>query len=330
MSYKTRRDLYTSLERKLDTKLILYVTGDQKQWETQIHPEVLDFFGEHLDTIGKTRKISLILYSRGGNTLAAWSLVNLIRQFCDEFEVIVPSKAHSSATLVCLGADNIIMTKQATLGPIDPSVNTPLNPHIPGQPDNITMPVNVEAIKGFIELAREDLGVKKSSDLALVMKELMAHVHPLVLGEVYRARSQIKMLAKKLLATQMQDKGKIEKVTNFLCSDSGSHDYTINRTEARNELGLPIIHPDDEAYLYINSIFKDFSEELELGHDYDPLGMLGSSNMVEYKKRRALLESNYWGSHYFETIGNLHKVHQPNGIFLNDHRISEGWRNEHI
>lgn len=330
MSYQDRRTIISALEEKLNTKIILYVTGDQRKWETQIHPEVLDFFAEHLDSIGKVPKISLVLYSRGGNTLAAWSLVNLIRQFCSDFEIVVPSKAHSAATLMCLGANSIIMTKQATLGPIDPSVNTPLNPHIPGQPDNITLPVNVEAIKGFIELIKEDIGLKKSSDLALVMKELMAHVHPLVLGEVYRARSQIKMLAGRLLSKQIQNKKTIENITSFLCSDSGSHDYTINRTEAKNELGLPIHSPDDAQYLLIKNLFQDFSKELELGNDYDPLKMLGDAQTVNYKKKRALVESNYWGSHYFETVGSLTKIMQPNGILLNDNRISEGWRYEHV
>jgi membrane-bound ClpP family serine protease len=85
-----------------------------------MHPEVLDHFVKHLDAIGDVPKISLLLYTRGGSTLAAWSIVNLVRQFCDQFEVIVPFKAHSAGTLVCLGADSILMTKQATLGPVDP------------------------------------------------------------------------------------------------------------------------------------------------------------------------------------------------------------------
>ena len=56
------------------------------------------------------------------------TIANMIRLFCDEFEVIVPSKAHSTATLICLGADRVVMTKQATLGPIDPGINDPPNP----------------------------------------------------------------------------------------------------------------------------------------------------------------------------------------------------------
>lgn len=330
MSYLERIDYFKQLETKLSSKVLLYVTGDQKQWETQIHPEVIDYFAEHLDNIGKVKKITLVLYSRGGNTLAAWSLVNLIRQFCKEFEVIVPSKAQSAATLMCLGANNIIMTKQATLGPIDPSVNTPLNPHIPGAPENMTLPVNVEAIKGFIEMVKKDFSVSSRTDMALITKELMSYIHPLVLGEVYRARAQIQMLANKLMSKQITDKKQIDRITSFLCSESGSHDYTINRTEALQELRLPIEKPDDVLYEIIKSLYKDFSNELSLNKDYSPIDLLGADMQKQYSKKRALLESLNFGSHFYVTEGSLTKMQHQNGFAINDNRIFEGWRHEHI
>ena len=128
--YQDRKQLYEQLEQNRMSKVIVYVTGDRRQMETKIHSEVVDFLIHHLDTVGDVDKITLYLYTRGGDTLASWGIANLIRQFCANFEVIVPFKCHSGGTLICLGADNIIMTKQATLGPIDPSVNTPLNPQV--------------------------------------------------------------------------------------------------------------------------------------------------------------------------------------------------------
>src|SRR6185312_13971029 len=131
-SYSTRIPLFKKIEQRRNSRVLLYVTGDRQGMETQIHPEVYDFFVNLLDEIGVVKKISLVLYTRGGSTLAGWSIVNLIEQFCDEFEVIVPSKAHSTGTLISLAAKPIVMTKQATLGPIDPSINNALNPVIPG------------------------------------------------------------------------------------------------------------------------------------------------------------------------------------------------------
>ena len=53
--------------------------------ETQIQSDAYDHFVNLLDDIGVVDRISLILYTRGGATLAAWSIVNLIQQFCKTF-----------------------------------------------------------------------------------------------------------------------------------------------------------------------------------------------------------------------------------------------------
>ena len=79
----------------------------RKGLETQIASDIIPVFTEHLDKIGDADKITLLLYTRGGNTLTAWSLVNLIRNFCDDFEVIIPFNCHSAGTLISLGANRI-------------------------------------------------------------------------------------------------------------------------------------------------------------------------------------------------------------------------------
>lgn len=300
----------------------------------------MDYFIEHLDRIGKPKKISLLLYTRGGNTLGAWSLVNLIRQFCDDFEVIIPAKAHSAGTLISLGANTIIMTKQATLGPIDPSLNSPLNPQNPMAPQNpnARVPVSVESIKGYFQFAQEDLKINNEDNLKDIMINLSNLVHPLVLGDVYRSRTQIQMLAKKLLSKQISEIEKIEKIIAFLCSDSGSHDYSIYRREAKEELGLNIEKPDDEFYKIINDTFKSIKSELQLNNPFDLNSILGTQNTVQYTSRRILIESLQFGTHVFVSEGTLSRKvqtipQQPpfphlQSTFIEDQRKFEGWRSE--
>ena len=124
------------------------------------------------------------------------------------------------------------MTKQATLGPIDPSLHTSLNPRVAGD----IIPVSVEAVKGYLEFAKNELHIDDASSLASIFEKLTDFVHPLVLGEVYRSKGQIQMMAEKLLQYQVTDPQKKERIISFLCSESGSHDYTINRREAQDEL----------------------------------------------------------------------------------------------
>lgn len=333
--YQDRLELYTNLEQKRNSKLLAYVTGDRPGLETQIHPEVLDLLVDHLDIIGVVPKISLYLYTRGGQTLAAWSIANLINQFCESFEVLIPSKAHSAGTLICLGASALVMTKQATLGPIDPSVNTPLNPPVPGGPPMAKYPVSVEAINGFIELAKE-IGERTGTDMTSFLSALTTNVHPLVLGQAYRTRGQIRMLGGRLLSRHMEGNDKIEKILSFLCSESGSHDYTIYRQEARDDLGLSVETPDEELYGIMKAVYDDIAEELKLTAHYNPTVLLGGQDEVAYEFRRAAIESVDGGSHQFRSEGHLRKHHvvDPNtGIAqegIEDRRTFEGWKYEQL
>jgi hypothetical protein len=325
--YADRIEILKKIEQRRNSKTILYVTGDRPGLETQIHQEVYDYFVNILDDIGVVERISLILYTRGGNTLAAWSIVNLIRQFCEHFEVIIPNKAQSAGTLIAIGAEQIVMTKQATLGPVDPSINTPLNPSIEGAPPEAKVPVSVEAVNGFMELAKSNMTNPEPQVIKDLIIQLSQKVHPLVLGEVYRSKSQIGMLSKKLLSYAKIKDENIEKIVAFLCSESGSHDYTIHRREART-LGLTIEKPNDEFYKEIKSLYDDFSNELKLTERLDLIRELGQNNELTYINKRCLLESPCGRGYYFSSEGIIRKIQQGPNIGIQDNRTFEGWKDE--
>ncbi len=329
--FKSRKTILKAIAIERGSSVISYMTGDRRQLETQISPEIIDIFVEHLDDIGPTQKISLLLHTNGGDTAAAWRLVNLLHTFCDELEVIVSAKALSAGTLISLGANNIVMTKQAALGPIDPSINHPLNPMIPNAP-HVKAPVSVEAIRGYLDAA-EDLGIKDSASLTQILIDLSNKVHPLVLGQIFRSREQIRFLAKKLLKRQITDEQKTKEIIDFLCAESGSHDYTINRREAR-ELGLQIENPSDKLYALLRRLHLSYVDELKLLEPYDPYSLLGENPTINYVLPRAVIETLKTGSHKFLSEGTLTKtvIQQmgPAGPIaqdsINDSRRFEGWR----
>jgi hypothetical protein len=329
--FEQRAKLYKELEASRNSQALVYVTGDRRGFETSIGNDVYDYFVNQLDKIGPTAKISLYLYTRGGDTLAAWSIINLIKQFADEVEVIIPSKCHSAGTLMCLGAKQIVMTKQATLSPIDPSVNHPLNPTMPGAPPGQVLPISVEAIEGYIHLIKEECAFNAEHDSNKLIEALSSSIHPLVLGQVYRTKEQIRMLGRQLLLEHIDDEKKIDNIIKFLCSESGSHDYTIHRREARNNLGLDIKTPDDELYKLIKMIYDDIEKELELTSIYSPVQMLGAEQTKPYSLRRALIESIKGGQSYFVSEGVMTKQMIPvqPGVMqqaINDQRTFEGWK----
>ena len=117
----TRTDLIKKLETERNSRVISYTTGDRPPFATKIAGDIVPLLGSLLDGIGKVKKISLFLYTSGGDMLAPIRIVKLIRNHCDEFEVLVPYKAHSAGTLICLGADTIAMGKLGELTPVDPT-----------------------------------------------------------------------------------------------------------------------------------------------------------------------------------------------------------------
>jgi hypothetical protein len=331
--------MFTRLEELRNSKVMLYATSDRRNMETKIASDVLPFFINHLDVIGDVPKITLVLYTQGGETLAAWSLVNLIRNFCKDFEVIIPFHCHSAGTLISLGADRIVMTKQATLGPIDPSVNGLMNPQVVINNQQIKVPVNVEFINGYLEMAKNDLKITNDVALANILSSLSNQIHPLSLGEVQSSRAQIQMLARKLLKHQKLDKKSQDAIIKFLCKESGSHDYTIYRKEAHEELGLNIEKPNDELYSLIKDIYTDMKTEMELDEPFDPQMLVATVQNMNYSFTRAIIESVTGGCDRFITEGNITKQIVPqqisgagpmplvvNQTLVQDNRTFEGWR----
>lgn len=320
------------------SSVISYVTGDRRQLESQISPEIIDIFVKHLDQIGPVPKLSLVLYTNGGDTAAAWRLINLLHTFCDDLEVIIPAKALSAGTLISLGANRVVMTKQAALGPIDPSINHPLNPPIPTAPHS-RVPVSVEAVRGYLDAAK-DLGAAAETMTQLLL-DLSNKVHPLVLGQIFRTQEQIRFLARKLLVRQVQDPEKSDKIIDFLCAESGSHDYTINRREAR-ELGLQVENPSEDLYAVLKNLHESYVEEMKLLEPFDPFSMVGQEMAVPYSLPRAMIESAPLGSHRFLSEGVISKAQPPQQFFqpgmpmpqqqpfqqdaIHDSRRFEGWR----
>jgi len=70
-----------------------------------------------------TRPLLLIINSNGGLPLAAERLVHVARTYAPKgFRTMVVQKAKSAATMICLGSDQIYMTRTSELGPIDPQI----------------------------------------------------------------------------------------------------------------------------------------------------------------------------------------------------------------
>ena len=203
---------------------------------------------EHLEIMGHVPKLGVFLYSRGGDTSVPWGLVSMLREYCDEFEVIIPYRAHSAATMIALGADQIVMGRHAQLGPIDPTMTfQEVNPDDPGKPKTVT--IAVEDITSFIKLVKDGVGITDQRELGEAFGALSKYVNPVKLGTINRQQAYIRMVARKLLKSRKKppQTAEIERIVEGLVSQTYFHMHTIGRGEAVNDIGIDNIPSIDRT-----------------------------------------------------------------------------------
>lgn len=166
--------------------------------------------------------IDVILHTPGGLAIAALQIARALRSHPGRVTVFVPHFAMSGGTLVALGANEIVMTEHAMLGPIDPQIN--------GMP-----------AASIIRVASE----KPLSDV---------DDQTLILADVgQKAIDQLKRQATELLRAPMTAEA-ARNLADSLTSGRWTHDYPITVSEAR-DLGLPVNTAMPEDILDLMALF---------------------------------------------------------------------------
>lgn len=332
------------MEGARKSRVITYLTSDrQGPFNARIAMDVIPLVNNQLQRIGKTRNIDLFLYSTGGDTMVPWRLVSMIREYCDKFSVLIPYKAHSAATMIALGADEIVMSNLSEISPIDPSTANVFNPSDPSNPQN-RIPISVEDVMAYFDLAKNKFGIKGHEELSRIFTKFIEanpQVHPLALGNVNRIHNLIRILAKRLLKSHkapLKD-DEIENIVDHFTEKLYSHQYLIGRKEAEEDLGIKtVLSADNILSKAMTDLYEEYNKELEFGKVWNPENELGL-NAVQNKKdyKIAFIESSQLAN-YFEISADYRKQ-QVNVVQQTPHGpvqvqqeqvgfkiISQGWR----
>jgi len=290
--------LIQQIEGLRRSRVVTYLTSDRPgPVNARVAMDIIPVVSHQLRAIGKTPNIDLFLYSTGGDTMVPWRLVSMAREYCDKFSVLVPYKAHSAATMIALGADEIVMSDLSELSPIDPSTANVFNPTDPQNAQN-KIPISVEDVMAYFDLAKNKFGIKNDEELAKIFNKFVEanpQIHPLALGNVNRTHNLIRMLAKRLLKshkTPMKE-DEIEKIVDYFTEKLYSHQYFIGRKEAKEDLGLKIVqYADSVLSKAMTDLYEEYKKEMDLGTVWNPENELGL-NAVQNKKdyKIAFIES---------------------------------------
>ena len=120
--HSTRKQLYLELEKAMGVPILSFFTSFR--YPVMLEDSDADVLEGVLQKSDLSKGFALLLSSPGGSGLAAERIINLCRSYSGtgKYDVIVPGKAKSAATMICLGASKIIMSKTSELGSIDPQI----------------------------------------------------------------------------------------------------------------------------------------------------------------------------------------------------------------
>ncbi|MCU0293344.1 MAG: hypothetical protein MUF10_15355, partial [Thermoanaerobaculaceae bacterium] len=273
MGTDSRLKLIRHIEKMRGSRLICYLTTLRQNVPGQMADDQVRVLFDHLLLLPHRPidKLDVFLCSNGGSGTVPWRLVSLFREFSRSFSVLIPYRAYSAASLLALGADQIIMHPFAELGPIDPTVSNDFNPAEEGTGRKLG--ISVEDVKAYVNFIKSTVGITHEDELVKAIEILAQKVHPLALGNVERFLTQSRMIAKKILRTHMSeaDDHAIDDIVENMASKLYFHGHPINRQEALRDLRLkvdPTPAPELEDAMW--QLYRDFEDEFKNGEVFDP------------------------------------------------------------
>jgi ClpP class serine protease len=151
--------------------------------------------------------IDLILHTPGGLVLAALQIARALREHSAKVTAFVPHYAMSGGTLICLAANEIVMSSHAVLGPIDPQLG--------------------EFPAASLLKVVEQKPIAKIADRTLVFADV---------GR--KATDQVRAAAHELLEGRLLQ-GRADELARKLSEGTWTHDYPISAAEAKS-MGLNV------------------------------------------------------------------------------------------
>ena len=182
--------------------------------------------------------LDIVLHTPGGLVIAASQIARAIRDHKGKVTVFVPHYAMSGGTLIALAADEIVMSRHAVLGPVDPQLG-----RFPAA--------------SLIKVV-EQKPVAEVDDETLVMADV---------GR--KAIAQVKKTARELLDRRLSAE-QADTLAEKLSTGTWTHDYPILPAEAK-ELGLAVSTDMPDDVLRLMSLYPQPVRSQPGGVEYLPV-----------------------------------------------------------
>lgn len=180
MGYQTRKEIFVKIEKNRQKPLITYVTSIRPNLSGQMAGDSIEHIIEQIQLIPiEQEEIDFLLISNGGDPITALRIISILRERFKKISVLLPNVAYSAATILSLGADEIIMHPYSNLGPVDPQLT------VSRQADNgqaSKLEFSSEDIRNYIDFVKSDVGITDQNHLISAFNALAKEVGPLPIG----------------------------------------------------------------------------------------------------------------------------------------------------
>lgn len=251
-----RLERYRAIEEYRGRPLIVYATSTRHGVNAMMAGDAVREFIDQINAIEKKAdRVDVMIHSTGGDALAAWKLMSVLRERFKSVSVLVPNMAFSAATIFALGADEIVMHRFASLGPIDPQIQISL-------PDGKTRGFAYEDVGAFLRFLKDEARVDEQAHASTLVDKLLSVVDPVHVGGAKRASELSSQVGERLLLLHMEDKIEAKRIAEDLNKSFFAHGDAVSRTRA-TELKLKVAPLDDhleqlmwDAYLALESYMQ--------------------------------------------------------------------------
>jgi Serine dehydrogenase proteinase len=219
----------------------------------------------------------LLIVSNGGDPTVAWRIMSLLREKVDAVGVLVPQSAFSAATLIALGADEIVMHPCSNLGPVDPQIT--VQRLRPGTNEKELISFGSEDLAGFLRFIRESVGLSDQEYLKSAFELFCREAGAVPIGVATRAAQLSVSMGEKLLRMHMKDDvegQKAKAIAETLNTKFFHYGYPVGRKEAK-DIGLKVSAPAPELERLIWEVWLDLEAEMNCRVPFNPMDEISRS-----------------------------------------------------
>ncbi len=217
-------------------------------------------FNEMISSLpAECKEIDIVLVTPGGFAHQVAKFVNKLRPRFDKISFILLNKSMSAGTIFIMSGDEIIMTNQSQIGPVDPQVRTKNGEFVPAQAiltliDEIKIR-GEEAMKNGVKPPWTDIQILNGIDPKEIGNALNASNYSIQLVDEYLHNHKFKNWTHHSDGTTPvtvdEKKARANEIAKMLCDHSKwkNHGHAITREAAWDVCKLKITHAEDIAGL---------------------------------------------------------------------------------